>query len=433
MSIFTVRLARSILGFLFTVFFTSHLTCAASASVSVGQSVSLSVAADGTAPFSYQWYKDGSPISGATNSIYSIGSFSASFAGSYSVVVANSAGSTISDVAALYLNDPVSSPVAQTPDTSSGLSDTSFESINVGSNSYTAFAYDPAGSAWSFAGSSGITGNSSGFTSGAPNAPDGSQVAFVQSTGSITQDVYLQTGTYAISALVANRVWGGQQTVMVYVDGWLAGTFNGGTTYSQATSNYFNVTAGVYTISFVGVATNDSTLFLDKISLTSASTGVSVGNSGFESPNVGSYYYLAFQYNPTTVAGSQDWTFKGYSGIAGNGSGFTVGSSNAPEGGQVAFLQSNGSDMAQSLSFPVSGNYTLSLSTAQRGNWNVASQQAYVYLDGNFIGSISPSSATFQTTTISFSASQGSHRLSFTSVVGGDSTLFLDRISITPN
>ena len=51
------------------------------------------------------------------------------------------------------------------------------------------FLYHPAGSAWSFAGGSGISGNGSGFTSGNPAAPQGSQVAFLQATGSFSQAV----------------------------------------------------------------------------------------------------------------------------------------------------------------------------------------------------------------------------------------------------
>ena len=165
MSILTVRLVRSILGVLFAFFLTAHLTFAADASVPVGKTVTLSVVADGSAPFFYQWNKDGSPIRGATSPTYSIASFSALLAGNYSVVVANSAGSTTSDIASISVNLGGSLPP---PDTSSGFFDSSFESINVGTDSYFAFAYGPVGSAWSFTGGSNPTHRSTPSTGSTP-------------------------------------------------------------------------------------------------------------------------------------------------------------------------------------------------------------------------------------------------------------------------
>ena len=51
----------------------------------------------------------------------------------------------------------------------------------------------------------GVSSNGSAFTSGNPNAPDGSQVAFLQGTGSMSQSVYLDAGTYSLSFLAAQR------------------------------------------------------------------------------------------------------------------------------------------------------------------------------------------------------------------------------------
>jgi hypothetical protein len=76
----------------------------ASQTKTVGESVSFSVTASGTAPLSYQWRKGGSSIGGATGSSYSIASVLASDAGSYDVVVSNACGSATSNAATLTVN-----------------------------------------------------------------------------------------------------------------------------------------------------------------------------------------------------------------------------------------------------------------------------------------------------------------------------------------
>jgi len=69
--------------------------------VSVGSAASFMVVASGTSPFTYEWKKDGTSISGATNATYSIASAATRDAGSYTVVVSNSAGSVSSTAASL--------------------------------------------------------------------------------------------------------------------------------------------------------------------------------------------------------------------------------------------------------------------------------------------------------------------------------------------
>lgn len=66
-----------------------------------GQAATFTVAASGTAPLTYQWRRDGSPIAGATSSSLVIAAAQPSDAGSYTVVVSNSAGSTTSAAATL--------------------------------------------------------------------------------------------------------------------------------------------------------------------------------------------------------------------------------------------------------------------------------------------------------------------------------------------
>lgn len=92
---------------------------AVTGTASLGKKVELAVTASGTAPFSYQWFKNNTPIPGAFNSTYTIASVAAADAGTYTVGVTNSAGSTTSDVAVLNVDatvpPPAVSPPAPTP------------------------------------------------------------------------------------------------------------------------------------------------------------------------------------------------------------------------------------------------------------------------------------------------------------------------------
>ena len=82
----------------------------------------FSVTATGTAPFSYQWQKNGTDISGATSSTYTTpAASSANNNESFTVVVTNSHGSATSNAAILSVNVPAAittHPAAQTAYTS---------------------------------------------------------------------------------------------------------------------------------------------------------------------------------------------------------------------------------------------------------------------------------------------------------------------------
>jgi hypothetical protein len=71
--------------------------------VTAGASASFSVSARGTSP-SYQWYKNGNAISGATGASHTISNAQASDAGNYTVTVFNTAGSVSSNVSTLTVN-----------------------------------------------------------------------------------------------------------------------------------------------------------------------------------------------------------------------------------------------------------------------------------------------------------------------------------------
>ncbi len=139
-----------------------------------------------------------------------------------------------------------------TPVTLPVVADQGFEQVQVGAGQY---KYRPTGSPWTFTGSAGISANNSGFTSGNPPAPEGTQVAFLQTTGSISQtDSDWAAGSYTLSFYAAQRGnhQASQQNFNVLVDGAVVGTFApSGTAYQSYSTDVFTVTAG-NTIDVIG-------------------------------------------------------------------------------------------------------------------------------------------------------------------------------------
>ncbi len=82
-----------------------------------GSSIILSVRATGVPAPTYQWRKDGNNIAGATNQNLAVNNVTANDAGSYTVVVTNSAGSVTSDPAVLTVAVAASAPAITTQPT----------------------------------------------------------------------------------------------------------------------------------------------------------------------------------------------------------------------------------------------------------------------------------------------------------------------------
>jgi hypothetical protein len=86
--------------------------------VLAGQPAGLSVVADSPVPATYQWFRDGQPLAGATNATLAIPSAGAADAGLYAVEVRNAAGAVLSDEALLHVVLP---PVIMTQPVSQGV------------------------------------------------------------------------------------------------------------------------------------------------------------------------------------------------------------------------------------------------------------------------------------------------------------------------
>ena len=101
-----------------------------------GGNASFSVSATGLGTLTYQWFKNGVAISGATNSTYSISGVTASNAGNYSVEVTGTCGSATSNAAQLTVNtlaissQPVSASQCAGSDVTFSVSATSSGSIS---------------------------------------------------------------------------------------------------------------------------------------------------------------------------------------------------------------------------------------------------------------------------------------------------------------
>ena len=308
------------------------------------------------------------------------------------------------------------------------LQDQGFESPALGTGTY---VLDPTGSPWTYSGGAGVTNNQSPFTSGNPNAPEGTQVALIQKIGSIRQSISMEAGTYVINFEAAQRGNFGvsAETFQVLVDGSVVGTFNNlsGTAYTPLSTPIFSVTAGVHTLTFLGTNMNggDNTVFLDQVSVDQPPTGPV--DPGFESPALGTGVGT-FVADPT----GSPWTFSGGAGVTNNQSPFTSGDPNAPQGNQVAFLQKIGT-ISQSVVF-TAGSFVIDFEAAQRSNFGASSETFQVLVDATVVGTFNNLGATTysQLSTTIFTATAGLHTVTFqgTNINGGDNTVFLDEVSV---
>ena len=121
----------------------------------------------------------------------------------------------------------------------------SFEIPAIGST----YRYAPtgAGIGWTFSPLSGIQGNGSSWA--AAPAPNGTQTAFIQSTGSISQALSLNAGTYTLTLQAAQRFCGDMlctQRIRIAVDGIQVGSLvsPAGTSFSPFSVTFSVATSG---------------------------------------------------------------------------------------------------------------------------------------------------------------------------------------------
>lgn len=124
-----------------------------------GANVSFNAAATGTAPLSYQWFKNGAALTGATAPTLSLVNVQATNAGSYTVTVKNAAGAANSSAATLTLNIPPAI-LAQPVNTAAGQGTLVSISVTASGTAPLAYQWYKNGSAISWAKNSTIIFNS---------------------------------------------------------------------------------------------------------------------------------------------------------------------------------------------------------------------------------------------------------------------------------
>lgn len=306
-----------------------------------------------------------------------------------------------------------------------------------------AFQVAPSSSPWVFTGDGGVASNNSAFTHGDPNAPSGTQVAFLKDNATMSQTVELDAGVYNLSVLAVQRVQyqTQSQAIKVTIDGTQVGVINPvnpvvvndyttTTAYASYETSNFTVTAGVHTVEFTGLSpqTAESTAFLSEAAITPAVDGIVDG--GFELPAQPQNGFV------TDPSGSA-WQFSGTAGIAKNGSPFLTDwttAQNAPAGTQVGYLQENGS-MIQT-DYLDAGTYQLTFLAAQRAYYQASYQQVEILVDNTPYGIVNPVNTLYGSYQSSaFTVSTGIHTIEFLGLnpKGGDNTVFIDQVALSDN
>jgi hypothetical protein len=281
----------------------SIATQPASVTVTAGSAASFSVAANGTGPLSYQWQKGGANISGATSSTYSIASVQNGDAGSYTVVVTNSAGTVTSSAATLTVSAAATAPAITTQPANQTVTAGSAVTFSVTATGTATLTYQ-----WKKGGAN-ITGaTSSSYSIASAQAADAGTYTVVvsNSAGNVTSNGATLTVNAASSgtapAIVTTPT---SQTVVTghnvsfYASAtgnppatyqWQVSTDGGATwanvgnnsTYSGATTNTLTVSGAGSSLSssqYRFVATNSAG------SVTSSAFTLTVGSAVFPSPN----------------------------------------------------------------------------------------------------------------------------------------------------
>ncbi|HUG12815.1 MAG TPA: immunoglobulin domain-containing protein, partial [Opitutaceae bacterium] len=322
--------------------------------VSEGSSASFSVAASGTSPFTYQWKKDGGAISGATGSSFSITSATLANAGTYTVVVSNSAGSATSNGAFLTVNSAVTAPAITSQPSAASASEGGSATFSVSASGTSPFNYQ-----WRKDGVaiSGATGSSFSITSATLANAGTYSVVVSNSAGSATSNgAYLTINSSVVAPTIttqpspASAIEGGSATFNVSASGTSPFSYqwrkdgvaiSGATASSLLLSSLTLAQSGTYSVvvsNSAGSATsNGASLTLSASvaapTITTQPAAISVIEGSSVSFNVSASGTSPFNYqwrkNGVAISGATGSTFSITSATLANAGTYTVVVSNS--------------------------------------------------------------------------------------------------------
>jgi hypothetical protein len=122
------------------------------------------------------------------------------------------------------------------------------------------------------------TSGGTGPVTYAPSTANGSQGAYVQGTGSVSQSLTFPAGPCDVTFYAAQGAVSGSETIGVYIDSTLIYTIKPGNTYYSfyRTTGKVDPTAGAHVLSFVGSGTG--TAFIDYVQIESVAAMINSGN-----------------------------------------------------------------------------------------------------------------------------------------------------------
>jgi hypothetical protein len=302
--------------------------------------------------------------------------------------------------------------------------------------------YGPLSSWAQSSGASGVNATGQPFL-GSQTPPSGTHVAFIQSSGNISQSLtgFDPTKLYSVSYFVSERgMTGAATSTSVSLNGGAASFAQPGNIVK--TDKFRRIVSGPLAVSgttstlqiaATGVAA-DNTLLIDSVRLTRAVPQVPDG--GFENPVQPGTGLAGFKMGNTsgsgTLAGSL-WNFGAtFNGITRNGSSYsTLTVDHAPEGSQAALLLGIGEFSTTANGFEPGVTYSLSFAAKGRGS-SLGPNMLQIQLNGQVltvagIPSITPGQSAWTSyTTDPFTTLGGNLPLKVIGLTDGDKTTFLD-------
>jgi len=320
-------------------------------------------------------------------------------------------------------------PATPTPTVSPGtVTNFSFEQPALGSN----FQYKPSVANMTFSDGTGVAGNGSAFAY--PNAPDGTQLGFLQGAsdgnGIIRQTVTgLTSGaSYTVSFRGISRPGypGGGVNVAIEGSGQI-GEFAATTSFTSYTSRSFTATGTSATIVFTAQPNGGYTATgIDQVVVAQAPTGGNgaVASPSFESPTVSSHAYGS----SLSLTGV---TFGSGAGIAANGGAFAFPSTS--DGNQAGFLQVSAGGTNSTIEEQVSGltpgaSYRVVFRTVYRPGY--AQGRLQVLVGTATLSDLTAPTSWTSYTSSSFTATASTMTVTFRGLAQSDNATAIDAIQV---